>query len=488
MAKMHLHELLKEEQEPFVLKNYINEKRSHLKPSPPKTRLHIKRSRAISQNPSFPKNLCKKTCFFSSSDGKSTPLFDFTTPEKSPCRKPNNAAALILEAALRAPHSASPSPRQKSPKNLSFGLLASILKRISLRKKTQKRRIYREGVDRVIRVSVKDVMRWDSFNGKTTPTFCSVLQNEEILEMGLSFSCERSDWFEESGDKSMDLDLESCCSGSEECVQQMEFGGERKGDFRSCKRGCCSSPLRCREMDLLSGFRTPDFPSPASSPLFMAQVISSPVFLHTIEDGSISNVVEKEYEDEKDQFSPVSVLDPPFEDDVDDDVLDENTEVFAQSFKNVHRAKKNLLSKIRRFERLAELDPLELESRVIKEGEAGLDTNNNNEGNEKQDESLSSLGDFSVDMRRLLLDLAKEQADSSDVEVLAKVCKRIESWREVSLNTIDMTVELDLKREGDVWRRNLEEVGETVAEIEFSILGFLIEELSIDLVHSSSAW
>lgn len=88
------------------------------------------------------------------------------------------------------------------------------------------------------------------------------------------------------------------------------------------------------------------------------------------------------------------------------------------------------------------------------------------------------------------MDLAKEetQADSSDVEVLAKVCKRIESWREVSLNTIDMTVELDLKREGDVWRRNLEEVGETVAEIELSILGFLIEELSIDLVHSSSAW
>lgn len=158
-------------------------------------------------------------------------------------------------------------------------------------------------------------------------------------------------------------------------------------------------------------------------------------------------------------------------------------------------AKKNLLSKIRRFERLAELDPHELESRVIKEEEAGLDTNNNNKGNEKQDESLSSLGDFSVDMRRLLLDLAKEETleDRSDVEVLAKVCKRIESWKEVSLdtielNTIDMTVELDLKREGDVWRRNLEEVEETVAEIELSILGFLIEELSIDLVHSSSAW
>lgn len=272
MAKMHLRELLKEEQEPFVLKKYINEKRSHLKKSPPNTQLHIKRSSPISQNPSFPKNLCKNPCFFSSNDGNSTPLFDFTTPAKSPCQKPNNAAALILEAALRSPHSASPSPRQKSPKNLSFGLLASILKRISLRKKTQKRRIYGEGVDRVIRVSVKDVMRWDSFDGKTTPTYCSVLQNEEILEMGLSFSCERSDWLEEYEDKSMDLDLESCCCGSEEYLQQMEFGGERKGDFRSCKRGCCSSPLRCREMDLFSGFRTPYFPSPAASPLFMAEV------------------------------------------------------------------------------------------------------------------------------------------------------------------------------------------------------------------------
>lgn len=159
------------------------------------------------------------------------------------------------------------------------------------------------------------------------------------------------------------------------------------------------------------------------------------------------------------------------------------------SFLFLSGTKTNLLSKIRRFERLAELDPLELESRVIKEEEAGLDTINNNKGNEKRDESQSLLGDFSVDMRRLLLDLAKEetQADRSDVEVLAKVCKRIESWEEVSLNTIDMTVELDLKREGDVWQRNLEEVGEIVAEIEFSILGFLIEELSIDLVHSSGA-
>lgn len=160
------------------------------------------------------------------------------------------------------------------------------------------------------------------------------------------------------------------------------------------------------------------------------------------------------------------------------------------SFLFLSGAKKNLLSKIRRFERLAELDTLELESRVIKEEEAGLDTNNDNKGNKEQDESLSSLGEFSVDMRRLLLDLAKEetQEDRSDVEVLAKVCKRIESWKEVSLNTIDMTVELDLKREGDVWQRNLEEVGETVAEVELSILGFLIEELSIDLVHSRSAW
>lgn len=174
-------------------------------------------------------------------------------------------------------------------------------------------------------------------------------------------------------------------------------------------------------------------------------------------------------------------------------------------------AKKQLLHKLRRFEKLAELDPIELEKRILEQEQ---DYNENDTYDLEQEEEfenyepaspdgekevdefvkevLSKTNFYHVrripeDMKRLVVDLIaeeeQEQSWSNDKEAVVKrVCRRLESWKEVESNTIDMMVEHDLRREHDGWRRRQELVGDTALEIEFGIFGLLMEELSEELV------
>lgn len=174
-------------------------------------------------------------------------------------------------------------------------------------------------------------------------------------------------------------------------------------------------------------------------------------------------------------------------------------------------AKKQLLHKLRRFEKLAELDPIELEKRILEQEQ---DYNENHTYDLEQEEEfenyepaspdgekevdefvkevLSKTNFYHVrripeDMKRLVVDLIaeeeQEQSWSNDKEAVVKrVCRRLESWKEVESNTIDMMVEHDLRREHDGWRRRQELVGDTALEIEFGIFGLLMEELSEELV------
>ncbi|KAJ4953202.1 hypothetical protein NE237_030034 [Protea cynaroides] len=69
--------------------------------------------------------------------------------------------------------------------------------------------------------------------------------------------------------------------------------------------------------------------------------------------------------EEKEQFSPVSVLDFPEEEDDDDDGDTEAAaSPFHQSLNNLERKKKKLMQKIRRFESLSKLEPVDLEKRI----------------------------------------------------------------------------------------------------------------------------
>lgn len=90
-------------------------------------------------------------------------------------------------------------------------------------------------------------------------------------------------------------------------------------------------------------------------------------------------------------------------------------------------------------------------------------------------------------MKRLVSDLIfEEKREQSSIgnreEVVKRVCKRFESWKEVQSNTIDMMIEQDFKNELQGWKNNKEQVGETAVEVEFAIFSLLVEELASELV------
>lgn len=96
---------------------------------------------------------------------------------------------------------------------------------------------------------------------------------------------------------------------------------------------------------------------------------------------------------------------------------------------------------------------------------------------------------MSTDMKRLVSDLIVEenrelfQSGTNDV-VMGRICNRLDLWKEVEFDTIDMMIGLDFKREFDGWRKFDEHVEETAAEIELAIYRLLVEELSDELFYT----
>lgn len=165
-------------------------------------------------------------------------------------------------------------------------------------------------------------------------------------------------------------------------------------------------------------------------------------------------------------------------------------------------AKLQLLHKLRRFERLAELDPVELEKRMLEyqeddeeedivEEEAcdyvnGFGSLYMQDLDEVVGEVLSRSVQFdpdkiSSDVRWLLLHLIaeerKSEPDCSMEVIVSSVCERLNAWKEVESNTIDMMIELDFRKDVDGWMRYEEEVGDRARDIEQAIFGLLVEEL-----------
>lgn len=154
-----------------------------------------------------------------------------------------------------------------------------------------------------------------------------------------------------------------------------------------------------------------------------------------------------------------------------------------------------------KLRRLAELEPVELEKRMLEECDDDdlieeeecdeVDESRSLYTEENVDElirevssrsNLCHLKKIPGDMKRLVLDLMAEEKmkglDNSN-EVVNMVCKRLESWKEVESNTIDMMVELDLRRsEGDGWTNYVEEVAASAEDIDGAIFGLLVEELA----------
>ncbi|GLT31573.1 hypothetical protein SLA2020_063020 [Shorea laevis] len=519
MAQKHLHELLQEDQEPFVLKNYIADRRSQFKRPLPKTHIQVKKRKPISQTSKFPSNFCKNACLFSfheSPDPRKSPLFEFSSPVKSPCRSPNTiflniparTATLLLEAALRIQKQSS----KTKPQTKNNGLFGFFLNRLTNKNRNGKKEISGGGV----KASVKDILRWDSSverrkpfqeNGKPTSAVKTASPEIGSYEKGFSSSgngSRRSSavWSESNEEKSLDLDLDPSSS-----CESDDF--EENGNYFS------DSPFHfVLQRSPSSGHQTPVFSSPVTSPSRRKRQEQDVESLMKLQ------VEEEEEVEEKEQCSPVSVLDPPFEDDEDGHV-DENEYGdhdhgydLECSYAIVQRAKHQLLQKLRRFEKLAELDPIELEKRMLEQEQDDRDNDVNSYCDQKEEEdyyfdndSVSSDNEMNIDglvhqvlrstshnvkqipdcLKKLVSDLIAEEETGQncgvDREVVVKrVRKRLESWKEVESNTIDMMVEQDFRREVDGWKRNQEQVSEMALEVEYAIFGLLVEEFSGELV------
>lgn len=205
MAQKHLHELLQEDQEPFLLKNYIADRRCQLKKSPPKTHLQLHKPKPISQNSNFPLNFCRKACFFSfhdSPDLNKSPLFQPKTPNTN---------------------------------GTAFGLFGSILKRLTHRTKNPKSETTTKGT----KVSVKDILRWDSTVGKNN------VMSEDKCSSSSYIGRPTSDVWSQSNEE-MDMDT-SCSSFPSGVFEEVFISNEVVGNnsaFASFDKHFSQSPLR----------------------------------------------------------------------------------------------------------------------------------------------------------------------------------------------------------------------------------------------------
>ena len=314
MAHKYLHELLKEDQEPFLLNKYVSDRRSQINRPSPRTSLQLKKRKPLHhQNSSFPVNLCKNACLLSfrpdtTKDLTKSPLFELASPAKSPCKSPNTiflhipsrTAALLVEAALRIQkHSSSTSKTKAQNKSNGVGLFGSLFKRLTQRNQNRKREI-ECGSEKVS--SVKDILRWDSsvgrrkvYNGCRKEQEKLVSQrdrnnnnnknnvgNANACEVGFRCSYNGSAssavWSESNEDKSLDTETSSSASsghydGDDDSEEIIDFVTNQKHDAECycCHdndNGFCESPFRfvLQRSPSSSGRNTPELASPAPSP------------------------------------------------------------------------------------------------------------------------------------------------------------------------------------------------------------------------------
>ncbi|CAL0310508.1 unnamed protein product [Lupinus luteus] len=497
MAQKYLHELLEEDQEPFILHKYISDRRSQIK-----TQIYPRKNhKPLHQNSNFPTNLCKNICLFSfpettTPDLRKSPLFDFQSPKpksKSPIKFqiPSRTANLLLEAALRIQkHSSS------KTKTSGFSLFGSLFKKL-----TQRSHKIKKIESNDLNLCVKDILKWES---RKLSNGC--MKEEEKLDFcnGRSSSAV---WSESNEDKSLDMETWSSSSSrhcDDDCeIKEIELVTNHEKDNNECLcchniNGFCDSPFRfVLQSSPSSGRHTPELPSPAPSPPHRRSTQDKE-----------SNGGEEEKED-KEQCSPICVLDPPFKDDEESHGNDEeDSSNLRCSYAIIERAKQQLLYKLSRFEKLAQLDPLELEKIMLEDEDENdyetlmEDDDDEAEGREiscKENEfvelvfeamchtSIHDLGQIPKDLKKLVSDLIidedRELDSLEDKEIMIKrVCKRLELWKKVESNTIDMMIEEDFTREEERWKKNMMEIRDMASEIEVAIFSLLVEEFSEELV------
>ncbi|KAL8036335.1 hypothetical protein ABFX02_12G151700 [Erythranthe guttata] len=223
----------------------------------------------------------------------------------------------------------------------------------------------------------------------------------------------------------------------------------------------CSTPYRFpprKTPSSSSGHLTPDSCSPVVSPIS-----------HVNKEKENYTGVKDSVEEEKEQCSPVSVLDPFSEDDDEHESVDADEDYDPdRSYANIQRARQQLLDRLRRFEKLAELDPIELEKNFLETSDEDDEYEEQTVESAKEEPQLSKL------YRKQCV------ADTSFVnnQVFSQCSTLHKHDNKISHRKLtDEIIELDFKRELDGWKCFTEQVAETAADLELAIFEVLVEEL-----------
>ncbi|XP_051130472.1 uncharacterized protein LOC127251000 [Andrographis paniculata] len=453
-------EMLQEDQEPFQLKTYIADRRSQIKkPSPSqRTAVQLRNRKPAVVIADGSRNrggiLCRHACFFAfqnSPDLRKSPFADWpASPAKSPTRAaaflhiPSRTAALLLEAALRVQK-----PRPGSPgRTPGFGPFGSFLRRLRDRSKNKKRAI--------------------SDNDFTKNAAKSCSHRDRRISS--------PEWTSENEIKSMAFEA-STSSYSSDWSEQ---------NFRPPEKRFCVSPFQFsfHPSPSPTGRRTPEFSSPAGSPRRHVSKKES----------------NEEDEDKEDQSSPVSVLEPVFDED------DDDCEIECSSYANVQRAKEQFLLRLRRFEKLADIGPMELDDEKLLDESGEDDFPEDSESVDKKPLSVDLLVSRVLDqsdiqtapspgMTKLVGDLIVEEkgermcrSGEAAAAVVGRIRERLDLWKEVELDTIDMMVGLDMrgKKGADGWTKFAGEIEEAAAEVEAAVCGVVVDELLEELCYMES--
>ncbi|CAA7060896.1 unnamed protein product [Microthlaspi erraticum] len=439
--KKHLHELLEDDQEPFHLNHYIADLRSQMGCSDLRVKKRKSENAAV-----FPPRLfsCESSCFLAthkSPDPRKSPLFELRSPAKKKTRDgrvflqiPARTAAILLEAAARIQKQQSAKANKTNDKTRNrgngFGMFGSVLKRLT--------------------------------NRKTKPRLDDADGNAVSSERGSEPT-----------------------SSSSRRERFVEIGGDK----------CfCESPfhfvLTTTPSSSSSGHRTPHFTSTATSPARRSTEDEDSDETESLEKARGQEEGDKEEED-KEQCSPVSVLDPLEEEEDDEDhhqrEPDDHLNLLSCSFEVVQRAKRRLLKKLRRFEKLAGLDPVDLDGKMSEEEE-------DEEYEESEEDDNVRVYDSDEEYEDVDEAMARESGCGGD-ERRIKNDERKKKWRmmnnawRVGLGAeeeVEAVVRKDIREEAGEWRRHGGEVEEAVSDLELSIFVFLIDEFSHELVSSST--
>jgi hypothetical protein len=198
---------------------------------------------------------------------------------------------------------------------------------------------------------------------------------------------------------------------------------------------------------------------------------------------------EDKEEEDKEQCSPVSVLDPLEEEEEDEDHHQHEPDPpnnLSCSFEIVQRAKRRLLKKLRRFEKLAGLDPVELEGKMSEE-----EDEEEEEYEESEEDDNIRIYDSDEEYEDVDEAMARESRCAED-EKRKKNDERQKKWRMMNAwrvglgaeEDVDAVVRKDLREEAGEWTRHGGEVEEAVSDLEHSIFFVLIDEFSRELVSS----